>query len=117
VQRAEAAALGSSCETSAGASAAASTARGDRIQAQTSEQKRRRGAPLGNRRAWRHGRRSAAAIEKRKAGAASRKAAGLVLVKLGLLGPYRHRPRPLRHDQLPRLDAEGLALLRRLKVL
>jgi hypothetical protein len=88
----------------------------DRIPARTNEQKRRRGAELGNQRAWRHGRRSRAAEMRRKAGAASRKAAGLILARLDLLNGYRHRPRPIRKDQLPHLGAEALDLLRRLEL-
>lgn len=64
-----------------------------------------------------HGGRSARAVLKRKTGAASRKAAGLILARLDLLPAYRCRPRPLRPDQLRHLDPEGLALLRRLGVL
>lgn len=82
--------------------------------AQTDEQKRRRGAEVGNQRAWRHGRRSADAILRRKAGAAGRKAAAWVLVQLDALPGYRSRPRPLRSDQFQYLDEEGLGLLQRL---
>jgi hypothetical protein len=111
VQGSEAAAVGPSRANVSGARAPTFPGHCDRIQAQTSEQKRRRGAPLGNRRAWRHGRRSAGAIEKRKAGAAARKAAGLILARLALLGDYRHRPRPIRPDQHRHLGDEALAIL------
>lgn len=79
--------------------------------------KPRRGAQPANRNAWRHGRRTAAAIQRRKANAASREAAGLILAKLRLLGDYRYRPRAIRHDQLPHLGAEAVALLARLGVI
>jgi hypothetical protein len=88
----------------------------DRIPAQADGQKRHRGAEFGNQRAWRHGRRSAGAVLKRKTGAASRKAAGLILARLDLLNGYRHRPRQIRPDQLPHLGAEAVELLRRLEL-
>jgi hypothetical protein len=72
---------------------------------------------VGNRCSWRHGKRSAGAVERRKVGAASRKAAGLILARLGLLSGYRHRPRPIREDQMRHLGAEALELLARLGVL
>jgi hypothetical protein len=89
----------------------------DRIHAQTGGQKRHRGAEFGNRRAWRHGRRSAGAVLRRKTGAASRKAAGLILARLDLLNGYRHRPRPIREDQRRHLGAEAVELLARLDLL
>jgi hypothetical protein len=100
--------------TSSGAATATSPGQCDRILAQTD--KPRRGAQPGNRLAWRHGRRSADAVLRRKAGAASRKAAAAILVQLGQLGQYRCRPRPIRVDQLQHLDPVGLELLRRLGV-
>jgi hypothetical protein len=116
MQRAETAAAASPRATSAGATTAAFPGQCDRIQAQTSEQKRRRGAPLGNRRAWRHGQRSAAAVERRKAGAVARKMAASILAGLRLLPGYRCRPRPIRADQHRHLDGEVLQLLQRLGV-
>jgi hypothetical protein len=87
------------------------------IQSQTDGQKRRRGAEFGNQRAWVHGRRSAGAVLRRKASAANRKAAGLILARLDLLGDYRHRPRPIREDQRQHLGTEALAMLQRLGVI
>lgn len=98
------------------ASAAGFPGRSAAAPAHTSEQTRRRGAELGNQRAWRHGKRSAAAIERRAAGAAGRKAAGLILARLDALAGYRHRPRPIRLDQRRHLDLEAQDLLARLGV-
>jgi hypothetical protein len=84
------------------------------IQSRTGEQKRHRGAEFGNQRAWRHGRRSAGAVLKRKTGAASRKAAGLILARLDLLNGYRHRPRSIRDDQRQYLGAAAVELLARM---
>jgi hypothetical protein len=100
--------------TSSGAATATSPGQCDRILAQTD--KPRRGAQPGNRLAWRHGRRSADAVLRRKAGAASRKAAAWVLVQLDALPGYRSRPRPVRSDQLQHLDHDGLVLLQGLRV-
>ena len=66
----------------------------------------------GNQCSRQHGKRSSAAIERRKTGAAGRKVAGLILAQLGALPGYRHRPRPLRRDQaelLALVDSAGLA--------
>jgi hypothetical protein len=68
----------------------------------------------GNRCSRRHGKRSIAATEKRKAGATARKLAATILAKLNLLPAYRCRPRPLRPDQLRHLDPAGLAVMQRL---
>jgi hypothetical protein len=105
------------CADCSGAITAHSTPKDVRILAQIDGQKRRRGAEIGNRRAWRHGRRSAGAVLRRKSGAASRKAAGLLLARLDLLGDYRHRPRPIREDQHRHLGTETLDLLARLGLL
>jgi hypothetical protein len=72
---------------------------------------------FGNRYGQRHGKRSAGAVLRRKSGAASRKAAGLLLARLDLLGDYRHRPRPIREDQHRHLGTETLDLLARLGLL
>jgi hypothetical protein len=71
------------------------------------------GGQPGNRNRWVHGRRSAAAIERRKTGAAGRKAAAWVLVQLDALPGYRCRPRTMRADQVALLavvDPAGLRI-------
>lgn len=72
------------------------------------------GGQVGNRNRWVHGRRSAAAVKRRKAGAAGRKAAGLILARLG--SSARVRCRLVRLDQLQHLGVEALAMLTRLGV-
>jgi hypothetical protein len=68
---------------------------------------RKRGAQPGNSNRWVHGRRSVAAIHRRKTGAASRKLAATILVSLHALPGYRCRPRPLRKEQFLLLDPVG----------
>jgi hypothetical protein len=66
----------------------------------TDKPRRPRGAPLGNRNALKHGRRSAAAVRTRKLRCASLKAIAHVGIAVGLYGGFKVRPRPLRADQL-----------------
>lgn len=68
----------------------------------------------GNRLSWQHGKRSTAAIERRAAGAAGRKAAAWVLVMIG--SPTRIRPRPIRPDQTHYFNPGELAMMARLAV-
>lgn len=71
----------------------------------------------GNRCSRRHGKRSIAATERRKAGAAGRKVAAAILARLNLLPAYRCRPKPLREDQRRHLDLVAAELLVRLGVI
>jgi hypothetical protein len=114
VQRAETAVTASPRATSAEAVAPAFPRQGGGVLARTDGPIRRRGAQPQNTNALRHGKRSAAAVERRKQGATARKVAAAILVQLRLLPAYRCRPRPIRPDQLRHLDVEGLELLRRL---
>jgi hypothetical protein len=59
---------------------------------------RKRGAPFGNRNAWKHGERSAQAELERKLSFARGKALALIGAKLGMF-ERQHRIRPLRSDQ------------------
>jgi hypothetical protein len=77
---------------------------------------RRPGGQPGNRCRWVHGRRSAAAVQRRKQGAATRKTALWLLALLDALNGYRARPSPLRPEQTALLDAQGRALARALGV-
>jgi hypothetical protein len=104
-----------SCTTSSGGPAPASPGQRDRISARTDV--RASGGQPGNRNRWVHGKRTAGAVLRRKQGAAARKVAAAILAKLDLLPGYRCRPRPLREDQVPHLDPEALAVMRRLGVL
>jgi len=74
---------------------------------QPNKQKTRRGAPVGNQNALRHGRRTAAAIEDRKRRNAEMKAAGLLLSRQGML-THRCRCKPLRDDQIRFVPPEWL---------
>lgn len=74
-------------------------------------QKHRRGAPLGNQNAHKHGLRSAAAIEKRRRRNAMLKACALVLSRMGMVDG-RCRCRPIRPDQWEYLPPEWQVLLR-----
>lgn len=74
------------------------------------KQKPSRGTPLGNQNALKHGRRSAAAIEKRRGRNAMLKASALVLSHLGMLDG-RCRCKPLRPDQIRYVPAEWLPLI------
>jgi hypothetical protein len=113
--RGETAAAVSPGANPSGAIAAAVAGQGHGVLAQLDgPTRRRRGAQPQNRNAWRHGHRSRVAEQRRAETAATMKAAGLILSRLGLLGDYRHRPRPIRQDQLPHLGAEAVALLQRL---
>ena len=77
---------------------------------QGTKQARRPGAPKGNQNALKHGRRSAAAIEKRRSRNAMLKASALVLSHLGMLDG-RCRCKPLRPDQIQYVPAEWLPLI------
>ena len=77
---------------------------------QASKQSRRPGPPFGNQNALKHGRRTAAAIEKRKGRNAFLKASGLLLSRLGMLDG-RCRCRPLRPDQVAYIPAEWLPII------
>src|SRR3954470_5332403 len=82
--------------------------------AQLDEQKRRRGAEVGNQRAWKHGRRSRAAEMRRRETAAVLKLARHLLVAADAM-PSRCRPRRLRLDQLALLGTlapDGLRIAR-----
>lgn len=74
----------------------------------------RRGAPIGNRNRWVHGRRSRAEVLRRKQGAADRKAAAWALALLGT--PTRIRPKPIRSDQIIHFSLVEMAMLRWLAV-
>jgi hypothetical protein len=98
----------------AGAFAAAAPGQHTGTLAQFDEQKRRRGAEIGNRRAWRHGRRSRTAEMRRRETAAVLKLARHLLVAADAM-PSRCRPRRLRPDQLAllgTLDPDGLQIAR-----
>ena len=71
------------------------------------KQKPRRGAPVGNTNALKHGRRTAAAIEDRKRRNAQMKAAALLLARQGML-THRCRCKPLRDDQIRFVPPEWL---------
>jgi hypothetical protein len=77
---------------------------------QGTKQPRHPGAPKGNQNALKHGRRSAAAIEKRRSRNAMLKASALVLNQLGMLDG-RCRCKPLRPDQIQYVPAEWLPLI------
>jgi len=77
---------------------------------QANKQKTRRGAPVGNQNALKHGRRTAAAIEDRKRRNAEMKAAGLLLSRQGWL-THRCRCKPLRPDQIRFLPPEWLPIV------
>ena len=64
----------------------------------TPNQRPRGGAPPGNKNAWRHGRYSRAATERRREARAVLRAAALVLKAMGKYG-YRTRVKRLRPDQ------------------
>lgn len=70
---------------------------------------RRPGGQVSNRNRWVHGKRSAAAVQRRAAGAAGRKVAAWALALIGT--PARVRPRPIRPDQLRHFDRDELAML------
>jgi hypothetical protein len=72
---------------------------------------------VGNRCGRRHGKRSTAAVLRRKQGAVARKLAAMILAKLDLLPAYRCRPRPLRADQVQHLDREAMAVIVKLGTL
>lgn len=74
------------------------------------KQKTSRGAPVGNRNALKHGRRTAAAIEDRKRRNAQMKAAGLLLANQGML-THRCKCRPVRPDQVAYLPVEWLPIV------
>jgi len=77
--------------------------------AQLGKQKGRRGAEMGNRRAWKHGRRSAAAQLRRRETQATLKLVRHLLAAAGMSS--RCRPRPVRPDQvalLATVDPGGL---------
>ena len=73
-------------------------------------QKPRRGAPAGNSNAWKHGGRSAEAIEARRRRSAHMKAAGLLLARQGML-THRCRCKPVRPDQIRFLPPEWLPIV------
>jgi hypothetical protein len=66
------------------------------------EQRRKRGAPLGNRNAWKHGKYAAARLAAHKASTLRIRALGLIAAALGLV-PARNRP--LAPEQWARLDS------------
>jgi hypothetical protein len=103
--------------TSSGGPAPASPGQRDGTPSRTDDRNPNGRFAVGNRCSWRHGKRSAAAVERRKAGAVARKTAATILARLNLLPAYRCRPRQLRPDQYRHLDPEGLELLARLGVL
>ena len=74
------------------------------------KQKPRRGAPVGNTNALKHGRRTAAAIEDRKRRNAQMKAAALLLARQGML-THRCRCKPVRPDQIRFLPPEWLPIV------
>lgn len=86
--------------------------------AENGRQKRKRGAPHGNQRALRHGKRSGAAVLARKRRAATMKLVRHLFVSLGAVAD-RCRPSPFRADQLALLslvDPGALDAARRLGV-
>jgi len=77
---------------------------------QPNNQKPRRGAPAGNSNAWKHGGRSAEAIEARRRRSALMKGAGLLLARQGML-THRCRCKPVRPDQIRFLPPEWLPIV------
>jgi hypothetical protein len=67
------------------------------------EQRRKRGAPLGNRNAWRHGKYAAARLAAHKASVMRVRGLGLIASALGL-APVRNRP--LLPEQWLQVDQE-----------
>ena len=74
------------------------------------KQKARRGAPASNSNAWKHGGRSAEAIEARRRRSALMKGAGLLLARQGML-THRCRCKPVRPDQIRFLPPEWLPIV------
>ena len=74
------------------------------------------GGQPGNRNAWRHGRRSAAAVLKRRIARAELKAVALIGLAADMFAGSALRHRPLREDQIALLRLHRPMLIRRLGV-